>query len=82
MWVGCAAETELAARVLPCLALTIPMETKLRELLPNLGGGLLLELNPNPLPDYLGQTIRCGQLLVQKGQHLRYGQCAIGFPYF
>ena len=77
-----AAQAELAARVLPRLALAIPMETKLRELLPNLGGGLFLELNPNPLPDYLGQAIGGGQLLVQKGQHLRRRQCAIGFPCF
>ncbi len=62
--VGAAAQAELAARVLPRLALTIPVETKLRELLPNLGGGLLFELNPNPLPDYLRQAIRGGQLLV------------------
>jgi len=32
-----AAQAELAARVLPRLALTIPMESKLRQLLPNLG---------------------------------------------
>ena len=80
VWVGCAAETELAARVLPRLALTIPMKTKLRELLPNFGGGLLLELNPNPLANYLGQAIGGGQLLMQKGQYLRRRQRAIGFP--
>ena len=82
VWIGCAAQAELAARVLPRLPLTIPMETKLRELLPNLGGGLFLELNPNPLPDYLGQTIRCGQLLVQKGQHLGRRQRAVLLPCF
>jgi hypothetical protein len=36
------------------LAITIPVETKLGQLLPNLGGGLLLELNPNGA----GMTIR------------------------
>ena len=78
--VGCAAQAELAARVLPRLSLAIPVKAKLRQRLPNLGGGLLLELNPNPLPDYLGQAIRGGQLLMQKGQHLRRRQRAVGFP--
>jgi len=64
VWIGCAAQAELAARVLPRLPLTIPVKAQLGQLLPNLGGGLFLELNPNPLPDYLGQTIRGGQLLV------------------
>ena len=60
-----AAQAELAARVLPRLALTIPVETKLRELLPNLGGGLLLEVNPNPTANDFRQAIRCGCLLMQ-----------------
>src|SRR6186713_2921954 len=62
--VACAAQTELAARVLPRLALAIPMETKLGQLLANLGGGLFLELNPNPPANHLGQAIRGGQLLM------------------
>jgi hypothetical protein len=46
------------------------METKLGQLLANLGGGLLLELNPNPAgvrppTNYLGQAIGGGQLLVK-----------------
>src|SRR5579863_7095112 len=43
-----ARQPELAARVLPCLPLAVPMETKLGQLLPNLGGGLLLERHPKP----------------------------------
>ncbi len=77
-----AAQAELAARVLPCLTLTIPMETKLRQLLPNLGGGRFLECHPNPLADYLGQTVNVRRTGQQKVQHLRCGQCAVFLPRF
>ena len=43
-----AAQAELSARVLPCLPVVVPMETKLCQLLPYPGGGCLLELHPNP----------------------------------
>jgi hypothetical protein len=78
--VGLTAQTELAARVLPRLALTIPVETKLRQLLPNFGGGLFLERHPNPLANHLGQPIRDGQLRVQQVQHLRCRQRPVLFP--
>ncbi len=45
---------ELSARVLPCLAFVVPMETKLRENHRYFAWLLLFELNPNPLSDYLG----------------------------
>ena len=63
--VGLTAQAELAARVLPRLALTIPMEAKLGKLLANLGGGLLGELDPNPFADYLGDAEHVGHLLFQ-----------------
>ena len=78
--VACTAQAELAARVLPRLPFTIPMETKLRQLLPNLGGGLFFELHPNPAAHHFRQAIRGGQLLMQKVQDLRRRQRAIGFP--
>jgi hypothetical protein len=61
--VGLTTQAELSARVLPCLPVTIPMETKLRQLLPNLGCGLVLERHPNPTANDFRQAIRCGQLL-------------------
>ena len=80
VWVVWASQTELAARVLPCLAITIPMETKLRQLLPNLCGWLLFEVNPNPTANDFRQAIRCGSLLMQRGQNLWRWQGAVGFP--
>ena len=70
MRVACATQTECAARVLPRLPLTVPMETKLRQLLPQSRGGLLLELNPNPLADNLGEIKQVGIYCVQQGQNL------------
>ena len=49
--------SELAARVLPAFAGVVPMETELRELAPDLLGGLLGERDPDPLADNLGQIV-------------------------
>jgi len=75
-------KAESSARVLPRLPLTVPMETKLRQLLPQCGGGLLLELNPNPLADYLGEIKQVGINCVQQGQNLIGGQCPVSLPCF
>jgi hypothetical protein len=77
-----AAQAEQAAGVLPCLAVAIPVETKLGQLLANLGGGLFFERHPNPLAYDFGEPIRGGQLLVQRGQNFWCRQRAIGFSCF
>jgi len=69
--VGIAAGGKDAARVLPCLPLPVPMETKLRQLLPNPGCRCGLELNPNPLADNLGKAVNVGQRSKQAVQHRR-----------
>ena len=46
-----AAQGELAARVLPRLPLVVPMEADFGKLGGDLAGLLLVELNPNPIPD-------------------------------
>ena len=60
---------EVAAWVLPNLALAVPMESKLGQA----GGGLrrlfLLELNRNPLADNLAQFPKARGLLVQHVQN-------------
>src|ERR1043165_3379309 len=71
------AQAELTARVLPCLPLTVPMKTKLRQLLPRLGGGLLGERHPHPLADDFRdaeQVRRCG---LQHLQNLLGRECAV-----
>ena len=65
--VACAAQAELAARVLPTLAGAIPVEAKLRERLAHGGRGLLAERNPNPLPDNLGHLPQAAVLLLEQG---------------
>ena len=67
-------QPERAAWVLPCLPLTIPMETKLRQLLPERRGGLVFELHPNPLANHLGEIEQVGIDGVQQGQNLVGGQ--------
>ena len=67
MGVACASEPEGPARVLPSLPLTIPMETKLRQLLAECGGGLVFELHPDPLADNLGEIEQVGVDRVQQG---------------
>src|ERR1035438_6227646 len=78
--VGLAAQTEHSARVLPCLALTIPMETKLRQLLPQLRRGCLAELHPNPPADNLGKIEQTRIAGFQKLQNFRNGQSAVLLP--
>src|ERR1041384_5499821 len=60
--IGGAAGGELAAGVLPCLPLGIPMETKLRERGGHVAGLFFRELNPNPLADNLGDLEEAGLL--------------------
>ena len=48
-------QAEGTAGVLPRLALAVPVKPKLGQLLPLLGGGLGLELHPNPLADHFGE---------------------------
>ena len=78
--VGGAAHAELAARVLPCLPVAVPMETKLRKLLANLGGGCFAELHPNPLADNLGEIEEVWINGVQQGQNLVGGHGAVFLP--
>ena len=77
-----AAQAELAARMLPRLTLTIPVKSKLRQLLPNLGGGRLFECHPNPLADNLGQTVNVRRTGQQKVQNPWCGQCPVFLPRF
>ena len=57
-----------AARVLPCLPSVVPMEPKLRQ---NAGDGrrlLIRELNPNPLPNNLGNLKKAGRFTAKQRQ--------------
>ncbi len=56
------------------------MKAKLRQLLPNLGGGLLFERHPNPLADNLGQAVNLRLLIQQKIQNFFGGQGAVFLP--
>ena len=80
--VGVAAQAELAAGVLPGLAVTIPMEAKLGQLLPNLGGGLLGEANPNPFADDFREAVNIGEGGQQGVQHFGCRQRAVLLPRF
>jgi hypothetical protein len=55
-----------AARVLPNLAVLIPMESDLRQHGCNLAGLFLRELNPNPLADNLRQPEKQGRFPLQE----------------
>ncbi len=55
-----------SARVLPNLAVLIPMETDLRQHGCNLAGLFLRELNPNPLADNLRQPEKQGRFPFQE----------------
>src|SRR6516162_5930113 len=74
------AQTELAARVLPRLALAVPVKTKLSQSLPDGGGGLLAKRNPNPLADNLGHFPQTAVLQLEQGQNLLGGQGAVFLP--
>src|ERR1035437_6017032 len=69
-----------AARVLPCLPLAVPMETKLRQNLPQLRRGRLAERHPNPLADNLGEIEQTRIAGFQKFQNFRSGQRAVFLP--
>ena len=58
------------------------MKAKLRQLLPQSGGGLLFELNPNPLADNFGEIEQVGIDGVQQSQNLVGGHGAILHPRF
>ena len=74
------AQAERSARVLPRLTLTIPMETKLGQLLPQLRRGCLSERNPNPSADNLGEIEQTRIAGFQKLQNFRDRQCPVLFP--
>ena len=77
-----AAGAESAAGVLPSLPLAIPVEAKLGQLLANLGGGLLGELDPNPFADNLGDAEHVGHLLFQVLEDFGGGPSAVLLPGF
>ena len=56
------------------------METKLRQLLPQLRRGRLAELNPNPFADNLGEIEQTRIAGFQKLQNFRSGQCPVFLP--
>ena len=74
---GACAQRETAALVLPRLALAVPVETKLRQLLANLRGGLLLERDPNPLANNFRDAVNVGQAGEQGVQHLWGRECPV-----
>ncbi len=55
--VGIAAQTEQAARVLPCLALPVPMETALRQPAADFQCGSIVKLNPYPFANDFRQAV-------------------------
>src|ERR1041384_6960399 len=74
---GGAAGGELAAGVLPCLPLVVPMEAKLRERAGHLAGLLVGELDPHPLADNLGEAEKLRRLSAEQLQHPVGGKLAI-----
>ena len=83
--VACAGQAKLAARVLPTLAGTIPVEAKLRQSLAHGGRGLLAERNPNPAgvrppTDHLGHLPQTAVLLLEQGQNLLGRECPVLLP--
>ena len=59
---------EHAAGMLPRLPGMVPMEAKLRQLLPGAHLGLPLELNPHPAAHHLGQFKEPGRTAPQQAQ--------------
>ena len=57
---------QCAARVLPDLPLVVPMKPELGQTCRNLTWLLLLELNPNPLADNLGEIEKARCLLLEQ----------------
>jgi len=62
------------------LALAVPMETKLRQYLPQLRRGRLAECHPNPLADNLGEIEQTRIAGFQKFQNFWSGQGAVFLP--
>ena len=77
--VGGAVATD-AARVLPDLAVPVPMEANLCQHGGNLAGLFLRELNPNPFSDNLRQPENQGCFPLKQVQNLGGGQVAVRFP--
>ena len=57
---------ELAAGVLPALAVVVPVEAELGELAADFLGRRFGEGDPNPLADNLGQVVGGGEPLAEK----------------
>jgi hypothetical protein len=76
------AQAELVARVLPRLALAVPMKAKLRQLLPNLGGGLFLERHPNPIADNYGEFPKAGVAFLHQGEDFFSRERPVFLPCF
>src|SRR5437667_266182 len=72
---------KLSARVLPCLALAVPMKAKLRKLGANLRGRCLGEFNPDPLANYFGKLELAGHGSLEQLQHAGGRQKPIGFTF-
>ena len=62
------------------MALAVPMETKLRQNLPQLRRGRLAECHPNPLADNLGKIEQTRIGIFQKFQNFWSGQGAVFLP--
>ena len=60
----------MSIRYVPSAPDVVPVEAKLGQLLANLGAGLLLELDPNPLADNFRGAVNVGEVLEQEVQHL------------
>ena len=61
---------ENPARVLPCLARVVPVETQLSQNRCDFLRLLLFELNPNPLANDFGKFIKSRCFPLQKREHL------------
>src|SRR5579862_7647030 len=57
-----------AARMLPRLAVVVPMKTKFGQSSSDLARLLLREGNPNPLPNHFRQLVKLGCFLLQQLQ--------------
>ena len=69
--------SESAARVLPGLALVVPVKPKLGQNGGDLAGLLLCEVNPDPLADNLGNIEEARCFLLEQGQNPIGGQLTI-----
>jgi hypothetical protein len=72
---------KVAARVLPKLAVPVPMKSNLRKQGGDFPRLFLWKLNPNPLADNLRQPEKQGRFLLKQVQNLFPGQPAVRFPF-